>query len=83
MSKKKKQGKPKKVTGSKGSVSFDVRIRIVREVLRGANQVDVALAFGVSVGGVQKYMALYRHGDTRRCDTSRDAQPRRAHSVAR
>jgi transposase InsO family protein len=39
-----------------------VRLRIVREVLHGANQVDVALAFGLSTAAVQKYLTLYRHG---------------------
>ncbi len=50
------------VTRSSGPVSFEVRLRMVREVLRGASQLDVATAFGVSGATVQKFMALYRSG---------------------
>jgi transposase InsO family protein len=45
-----------------GPVAYDARLRIVREVLRGATQQDVAVAFGLSVAAVQKYMTLYRRG---------------------
>lgn len=55
-----KKGAPP--TRRAGPVPFEVRVRIVGEVLRGANQHDVALAFGVSTAAVQKYLGLYRHG---------------------
>src|SRR5687768_5263707 len=62
MSKKKKQKRAPARTRRKGPVPYEVRLRVVREVLSGGDQVDVALAFGISHGAVQKYMKLYRHG---------------------
>ena len=66
MSKKKRQGGARAPTPPpaprRGPVPYDVRVRIVREVLRGGHQLDVALAFGVSQAAVQKYLGLYRKG---------------------
>ena len=62
MTKKKPTGKPPAVRRTKGPVPYDMRVRIVREVLRGSGQVDVAMAFGISHAAVQKYMGLYRRG---------------------
>src|SRR5262245_58481413 len=62
MKKKRGQGAAPVPTRQKGPTRFEVRLRIVREVLRGATQLDVALAFGVSAAAVQKYVQLYRHG---------------------
>jgi transposase InsO family protein len=60
MSKKKKPKQPVRVT--KGPTPFEVRVRIVREVLKGSSKPDVALVFGVSLAAVQKYVKLYRDG---------------------
>lgn len=62
MSKKKRQKKASAKTRRAGPVPYEVRLRVVREVLSGGNQLDVALAFGISHGAVQKYMQLFRHG---------------------
>src|SRR5687767_9685196 len=60
MAKKKGRRTSPTQTKAKGPTAFDVRLRIVREVLRGAKQADVAMAFGVSVAAVQKYLGLFR-----------------------
>ncbi len=62
MRKKKPTGKPPGGRRTRGPVPYDTRVRIVREVLRGSGQVDVAVAFGISHAAVQKYMSLYRRG---------------------
>ena len=62
MTKKKRSGKSPAGRGTRSPVPFEERVRIVREVLRGSGQVDVAMAFGISHAAVQKYMSLYRRG---------------------
>jgi transposase-like protein len=62
MGKKKRQDKKPAVTGKAGPVPYEVRLRIVREALRGARLSDVALAFGISTAAVQKYLGLFRSG---------------------
>jgi len=62
MTKKKPTGKAPGGRRTKGPVPYDMRVRIVREVLRGSGQLDVAMAFGVSHAAVQKYLGLYRRG---------------------
>jgi transposase InsO family protein len=43
-------------------VPYDIRIRIVQSVMRGATYADAAVAFGVSTAAVQKFMALFGSG---------------------
>lgn len=62
MAKKKKAKGGAGVPPLRGPTPFELRVRIVREVLRGTHQADVAAAFGLSVAAVQKYMKLYRSG---------------------
>lgn len=62
MTKKKPTGKAPGGRRTKGPVPYEMRVRIVREVLRGSGQVDVAVAFGISHAAVQKYVGLYRRG---------------------
>ncbi len=81
MGKRKRQGKGRTARRSAGPVSFEVRLRIVREVLRGATHADTAVAFGVSVPAVQKYVSLYRAGGVTRCIPSSPA-PRHSRSNA-
>ena len=45
-----------------GPVPYDVRLRIVQAVMRGAKHNDVAVAFGVSPAVVQKFMGLFHAG---------------------
>jgi transposase len=62
MGKKKRPKEGHGVTRAKGPVPFEMRLRIVREVLPGAHQADVATAFGVSVAAVGKYLQRFRQG---------------------
>jgi transposase InsO family protein len=43
-------------------VPYDIRVRIVQAVMRGTRQADVAVAFGVSVAVIQKFMTLFDSG---------------------
>src|SRR5262245_40563015 len=61
MRKKKKPGAVRRV-GRGGPLPYDVRLRIVQTVKRGSKQADVAVAFGVSLGAVQKFVALFEQG---------------------
>jgi transposase InsO family protein len=45
-----------------GPVPYDVRVRIVQAVMRGTRQADVAVAFGVSVAVIQKFLTLFDSG---------------------
>jgi transposase InsO family protein len=61
--KKRKSGRtPHDVPKSHGPVPYPVRIRIVQAVMRGATQADAAVAFGVSMAVVHKFLALFRAG---------------------
>jgi len=64
-----------------------MRVRIVREVLRGSAQVDVAVAFGVSHAAVQKYLGLYRRGGMDalkpRWEAKREARPAKRQGARR
>ena len=62
MTKKKPTGEPPGGRRTNGPVPYDMRVRIVRHVLRGRGEVDVAVALGISHAAVQKYLGLYRRG---------------------
>lgn len=62
MTRKKKRKLKAAVTREGNSFPFELRLLVVREVLRGAKQVDTAVAFGLSGATVQKYVQLYRKG---------------------
>lgn len=62
MAKKKQKKRPEEQFKRAGPVPFEIRVRIVQAVMRGAEQADVAVAFGVSVAAVQKYVALFGKG---------------------
>jgi transposase InsO family protein len=62
MTRKKKRKLKAAVTREGNSFPFELRLLVVREVLRGAAQVDTAVAFGLSSATVQKYIQLYRKG---------------------
>src|SRR6187402_425735 len=87
MTKKKPTGKPPGGRRTKGPVPYDMRVRIVREVLRGSAQVDVAVAFGVSHAAVQKYLGLYRRGGMDalkpRWEAKREARPAKRQGARR
>jgi transposase InsO family protein len=61
--KKQKRGRaPHNIRKARGVVPFEVRLRIVQTVMRGATHADAAVAFGVSTAVIQKFMALFRAG---------------------
>jgi transposase InsO family protein len=61
--KKRKKGRaPYNIRKARGVVPFEVRLRIVQTVMRGATHADAAVAFGVSTAVIQKFMALFRAG---------------------
>ncbi len=66
MSKKKKKKAPEERPEDRykrnGPVPFDVRVRIIQAVMRGTKYADVAVAFGVSMPAVQKFVALFDSG---------------------
>jgi transposase len=47
---------------SGGTVPLEVRLKIVQAVKRGGKHADVAMAFGVSMAAVAKYVALFEAG---------------------
>jgi transposase InsO family protein len=81
--KRKKRQEPR---AARGPTTYEVKVRMVREVLRGGRQADVATAFGVSVAALQKYMSQFRAGglealrprtEPRRRPPSKTPDPRR------
>lgn len=62
MAKKKRTGRTPAAPKWRGPVPYDIRVRIVQSVMRGATYADAAVAFGLSTAGVQKFMALFRSG---------------------
>lgn len=62
MAKKKRTGRAPAAPKRRGPVPYDIRIRVVQSVMRGATYADAAVAFGLSTACVQKFMALFRSG---------------------
>ena len=62
MAKKKRKQKPEERIKRNGVVPFDVRVRIIQAVMRGTRQTDVAVAFGVSVAAITKFVAMFESG---------------------
>ncbi|MBV8756848.1 MAG: DDE-type integrase/transposase/recombinase [Deltaproteobacteria bacterium] len=62
MAKKKRKRSPQQSIKRNGPVPFEVRLRIVQAVMRGSKHADVAIAFGVSLAVVQKFLALFERG---------------------
>ena len=59
---KKKRQREEKAPKRRGTVPYEVRIRIVQAVLRGMKQADVAVGFGISVAAVQKFLRMFEAG---------------------
>jgi hypothetical protein len=62
VTKKKRTGRAPAAPKRRGPVPYDIRIRVVQSVMRGATYADAAVAFGLSTACVQKFMALFRSG---------------------
>ena len=62
MKRKKPKQKSEEPSKKKGVVPYPVRVRIVQAVMRGNTHADAAVAFGVSTGVIQKFMALFQRG---------------------
>lgn len=62
MTTRKRKKKAEEPDKRKGLVPYAIRVRIVQAVMRGSTHADAAVAFGVSTGVIQKFMALFHSG---------------------